>query len=89
MVIETYNPLSIICQCGADGLAYDEMDSFNLSSEAYVECIKLILDSRLPTLLLGGGEHLKYSQISVRNIHHYEINVLMNSDAVNFQILIT
>lgn len=56
MVMETYNPLSIICQCGADGLAYDEMDSFNLSSEAYTECLKLILDSRLPTLLVGGGK---------------------------------
>ena len=47
--------MCVICQCGADGLAMDEMDSFNLSSRAYTDCIQHVLDLRLPTLLLGGG----------------------------------
>ncbi|XP_067951413.1 histone deacetylase 8-like [Watersipora subatra] len=55
MVIKEFIPHTIICQCGADGLAMDEMDSFNLSSSCYVRCVSQVLDLKLPTLLLGGG----------------------------------
>ncbi|KAF6039461.1 HDAC8 [Bugula neritina] len=55
MVCERFEPEAIVCQCGADGLAYDEMDSFNLSSDAYVHCVESVLALNLPTLLLGGG----------------------------------
>jgi len=57
MVCERFEPEAIVCQCGADGLAYDEMDSFNLSSDAYVHCVESVLALNLPTLLLGGGEY--------------------------------
>ena len=58
MVVEVFSPGAIICQCGADGLAMDEMDSFNLSSNSYTQCVKRLLDLKLPTLLLGGGNSL-------------------------------
>ena len=47
-----------MCQCGADGLAGDPMDSFNLSLRALGRCLQYILNWNLPLLLLGGGRHL-------------------------------
>ena len=46
-----------MCQCGADGLAGDPMDSFNLSLRALGRCLQYILNWNLPLLLLGGGRH--------------------------------
>lgn len=70
MVVDNFKPQALICQCGADGLAMDEMDSFNLSSDSYMECVRKVLSLRLPTLLLGGGEwfniHVTSGSLSFR-----------------------
>ena len=54
-VREKFNPEAIVCQCGADGLAGDPMESFNLTPVALAKCVHLLLSWKLPTLLLGGG----------------------------------
>ncbi|XP_021344195.1 histone deacetylase 8-like, partial [Mizuhopecten yessoensis] len=50
-----FRPEAIVCQCGADGLVGDPMDSFNLTPLSLGRCVYFLLDWALPTLLLGGG----------------------------------
>ncbi|XP_033741385.1 histone deacetylase 8-like isoform X2 [Pecten maximus] len=50
-----FQPEAVVCQCGADGLAGDPMDSFNLTQLSLGRCVYYMLDWALPTLLLGGG----------------------------------
>lgn len=50
-----FKPEAVVCQCGADGLAGDPMDSFNLTPLSLGRCLYYMLDWGLPTLLLGGG----------------------------------
>ncbi|XP_061177573.1 histone deacetylase 8-like [Saccostrea echinata] len=54
-VHEVYRPQAVVCQCGADGLSGDPMDSFNLTHTAYGRCLQFLLQWKLPTLVLGGG----------------------------------
>jgi acetoin utilization deacetylase AcuC-like enzyme len=57
-IFEFYKPQVIVIQCGADSLYGDPSafkESFNLSSKAYCDCIKLILDTKISTIFLGGG----------------------------------
>lgn len=53
---ETYRPEVVVCQCGADGLAGDPMESFNLTHKGLGKCLYFILQWNLPTLILGGGK---------------------------------
>jgi len=50
-----FQPEVIVCQCGADGLAGDPMESLNLTPHALGKCIYTMLSWKLPLLLLGGG----------------------------------
>ena len=50
-----YSPDAIVCQAGVDGLNGDPMRSFNLTSAAFENCVKIIANWDLPTLFLGGG----------------------------------
>nr|XP_022288958.1 histone deacetylase 8-like [Crassostrea virginica] len=52
---EKFSPLAVVCQCGADGLSGDPMDSFNLTPKALGHCLQFVLQWKLPTLVLGGG----------------------------------
>lgn len=48
----------IVTQCGGDSLYGDPIDDkspFNLTINGYCECIKLIIDKKIPTIFLGGG----------------------------------
>ena len=54
-VREAYCPQAVVCQCGADGLATDPMETFNLTSSGLVQCVQHLLTWNLPLLLLGGG----------------------------------
>lgn len=53
--VEVICPKVIIIQCGVDGLAGDPTDAFNLSSSAFVECINILRNLKIPLLVLGGG----------------------------------
>lgn len=52
---EVFSPQAVVCQCGADGLSGDPMDSFSLTPTAYGRCLQFMLQWALPTLVLGGG----------------------------------
>ena len=58
-VNEQYKPDVVVCQCGADGVAGDPMESFNLTPLGLGRCVQLILSWKLPMLLLGGGESIE------------------------------
>ena len=50
-----YRPNAVVVQCGVDGLANDPMDSFNLTANSYIQAIDIIVNWKLPVLILGGG----------------------------------
>ncbi|KAI6659360.1 Histone deacetylase 8-like [Oopsacas minuta] len=52
---EKYRPDAVVVQCGVDGLAHDPMDSFNLTGNAYIHTINMVINWKLPLLILGGG----------------------------------
>ncbi|XP_041354298.1 histone deacetylase 8-like [Gigantopelta aegis] len=52
---EVFCPDAVVCQCGADGLAGDPMESFSLTHLGLGRSVQLLLDWNLPLLLLGGG----------------------------------
>ena len=54
-VIARFRPEVIVCQCGADGLAGDPMNCFNLTARGLCDCVKLLQETNIPLLLLGGG----------------------------------
>jgi len=57
-VLDVYRPEVIVTQCGADSLYGDPIDSqnpFNLTLNGYCKCIKSIVDTKIPTIFLGGG----------------------------------
>lgn len=48
----------MVIQCGADSLYGDPSafkSPFNLSSQAYCDCIQFLLDTKIPSIFLGGG----------------------------------
>lgn len=51
----TFCPDAVVCQCGADGLAGDPMESFNLTPLALGRCVFHLKKWSLPLLLVGGG----------------------------------
>ena len=55
-MVDKFRPHAIVCQCGADGLYGDPMDSFNLTPRSLCACVEQLQQLRLPLLLLGGGE---------------------------------
>ncbi|XP_054169246.1 histone deacetylase 8-like [Oppia nitens] len=50
-----YKSQVIVCQMGADGLAGDPMNAFNLTIDGYSECLKYLITINKPLILLGGG----------------------------------
>ncbi|XP_013189653.2 histone deacetylase 8 [Amyelois transitella] len=54
-VCEYFVPDAIVLQCGADALAGDPHGGASLTSKGYCSCVKMVLDKRKPTVLLGGG----------------------------------
>lgn len=54
-VYKIYSPTAVVVQCGADGLALDPMDSFNLTEKSFLLALTTIASWQLPMLVLGGG----------------------------------
>lgn len=54
-LISTFQPSCLVVQAGADCLAGDPMGGFNLTLEGPLGCLKEVLSTGLPLLLLGGG----------------------------------
>lgn len=51
-----FNPEAVVMQLGADTMAGDPMCSFNMTPVGVSKCLSHVLDWKLPTLLLGGGQ---------------------------------
>ena len=73
-VNERYKPDVVVCQCGADGVFGDPMESFNLTPLSLGRCVQLMLSWKLPVMLLGGGTsltlYLPLTDISVKIYYH-------------------
>lgn len=54
-IFRVFVPEVIVCQCGADGIAGDPMNSFNLTPRGLAACVRYLNTFNLPLLLLGGG----------------------------------
>lgn len=54
-LIASFDPDIIVCVCGADVLSTDPHSAFNIDSESYSRCIYEILDTKIPSVFLGGG----------------------------------
>merc|ERR1712008_234269 len=61
-VMQIYQPGAIVLQCGADSLSGDRLGCFNLSLHGHAECVKFVLEQKVPTLILGGGGY------TIRNV---------------------
>ncbi|WWC87533.1 uncharacterized protein L201_002423 [Kwoniella dendrophila CBS 6074] len=72
--ITTFQPSSIVLQCGADSLGCDRLGTFNLSIAAHGECVRFIKSFNLPLLILGGGG---YRQSSVARCWTYETGICL------------
>ena len=74
-VMQFYRPTVVVLQCGADSLGGDRLGCFNLSIKGHGECVKIIRDYGLPTILLGGGGY------TVRNVARcwaYETSIVVD-----------
>lgn len=73
--INTFQPSSIVLQCGADSLGCDRLGCFNLSIAAHGECVRFIKSFGLPLIVLGGGG---YTIKNVARCWTYETAVLLD-----------
>ncbi|ORY75298.1 hypothetical protein BCR35DRAFT_306266 [Leucosporidium creatinivorum] len=73
--ISTFQPSSIVLQCGADSLGCDRLGCFNLSIAAHGECVRFIKSFGLPLLVVGGGG---YTIKNVSRCWTYETAVLLD-----------
>ena len=73
--ITTFQPSSIVLQCGADSLGCDRLGCFNLSIAAHGECVRFIKSFNLPLVVLGGGG---YTIKNVSRCWTYETAVLLD-----------
>jgi acetoin utilization deacetylase AcuC-like enzyme len=65
-VKEKFDPEVVVCQCGADGLAGDPNESFNLTPLSLGKCVYTLKSWKLPILLLGGGK-ITFMSVCLRN----------------------
>jgi acetoin utilization protein AcuC len=54
-ITENFSPEAIVMCCGADSLAGDPLSGMQLSNVALWDTVDLMLEFRLPTVILGGG----------------------------------
>ncbi|KAI5148292.1 histone deacetylase 3 [Enteropsectra breve] len=53
--IKKFDPSVVVFQSGADSLGEDRLGVFSLSIRGHAECVRLIKNSGIPFVLLGGG----------------------------------
>ncbi|TMW62703.1 hypothetical protein Poli38472_005321 [Pythium oligandrum] len=53
--VVSVSPQAIVLVCGVDTLAKDDLGGFNMTSQGVTNCVKKLLSTKLPLLLLGGG----------------------------------
>jgi len=76
-IMELYRPGAIVLQCGADSLTGDRLGCFNLSINGHAECVRFVLEQKVPTLILGGGGY------TIRNVSRcwtFETSVILGQE---------
>uniref|UniRef100_A0A7S3FH22 Histone deacetylase n=1 Tax=Haptolina ericina TaxID=156174 RepID=A0A7S3FH22_9EUKA len=76
-IMQLYQPGAIVLQCGADSLTGDRLGCFNLSIQGHAECVRYVLEQRVPTLILGGGGY------TIRNVSRcwtFETSVILGQE---------
>jgi histone deacetylase 8 len=72
-LIASFDPDIIVCVCGADVLSTDPHAAFNVGSDSYSNIISVILETRIPTVFLGGGNlfyDISFSAYYLGGYHH-------------------
>ena len=54
-IMEWYQPLAIVLQCGGDSLSGDRLGCFNLSMKGHANCINYVRSFGVPLMVVGGG----------------------------------
>lgn len=57
-ILLQFQPSAIVCQLGCDGLSGDPLGGFNLTPQAFVNCVNVLTRLQKPLLLLGGGGYV-------------------------------
>ena len=83
---DVFSPDAIVCQCGADGLSGDPMDSFNLTQVALAKPLYFLLNWKLPTLVLGGGKNCPSSRHLYRISSEFSFHTMYNETSFVFHI---
>ncbi len=58
-MLSVFDPEVIVVQCGADMLFGDPIDPsnpLNVTVSGYLDCMDLLISSKKPMVLLGGGQ---------------------------------
>ena len=78
--VSWYKPEAILLQCGADSLRGDRIGCFNLTIKGHTDCVKHMVDKKIPLLVTGGGGY------TVRNVARcwaYETAVILDKEVSN------
>jgi histone deacetylase 1/2 len=79
-IMAVYQPGAIVLQCGADSLTGDRLGCFNLSIDGHADCVRFVLEQKVPTLILGGGGY------TIRNVARcwtFETAVILGEELSN------
>lgn len=72
-----FNPEAVVMQLGADTIAGDPMCSFNMTPLGVSKCLSHVLEWKLPTLLLGGGQCLSSPLLSlIYQSYKYQLHLI-------------
>ena len=80
MLLKSYHPDVIVLQSGADSLSKDRIGNFELTVQAYGECVEYMKRFNVPMVLLGGGG---YTIENVARCWTYETAVMLNQNIGN------
>ncbi|PAV59569.1 hypothetical protein WR25_01834 [Diploscapter pachys] len=79
-VMQSFQPSTIVLQCGADSLTGDRLGCFNLTLKGHGECVRFLKGFNVPMILVGGGGY------TIRNVSRcwtYETAVALDTDIAN------
>lgn len=74
-IMDWYQPLAVVLQCGGDLLSGDRLGCFNLSMAGHASCVNYVKLFKLPTMVLGGGG---YTMRNVARTWAFETGLLNN-----------
>lgn len=74
-IMEWYQPLAVVLQCGGDLLSGDRLGCFNLSMSGHANCVNFVKSFNIPMMVVGGGG---YTMRNVARTWAFEAGLLNN-----------